>query len=55
MTEIKVDAPKSYTESIPNVLTEQEAYAKSREINKSKDHHAVVESGKLKVSQVLRG
>lgn len=53
---VKTDVPNTYKESIPETLTEQEAYAKSRQINKNdKDHHAVVENGKLKVNQVLRG
>ena len=54
--EIRTNVPNSLKESLPETMTEQEAFKKARKINdEDKNHHATVENGELKVNQVLRG
>lgn len=56
MSKVTTDAPDSLKESLPENMSEQDAYKTAQKINnEDKNHHAIVTEGKLKVQQVLRG
>jgi hypothetical protein len=50
-----IDAPENLKESLKQVVSEAEAYALAKNINKNKDLHAEVKESSVVIKQVLRG